>query len=850
MLRLLHWLSFRHAARTPLLALLAIAGIALGVGVFVAVRVASHTAFRSFQAAVDAVAGPANLEVVGSATGVPERLYPRVARAPGVEAATPLVMTQVPLADRPGEYVDLIGVDAFSNKRFRAYQVADTSFAAQRVFLEWIADPQGVLVPEVFAAARRLAVGDTLRILAATRVVGLRIHGLLRWQGEVGRTEQNLLIMDLAAVQELTGKLGRLDRIDLIVTDADRVARELAAELPLQVSVQRPARRSRQVEIMLDAFRLNLSALSLVALFVGMFLIYSAVTTSVVRRRSEIGVLRAIGLDRGRLRRLFLAEALVLGVLGVAAGIPLGLLLARLGSEAIASTVSALYVLVNVRQLFIDPTTLAVAMALGLGAVLVAAWVPAGEATRVEPRLVLAEGRYTWGAELRTGRLLGAAVLVLCAAAGAGLAASRVPPLGFASALLILTSAALASPALAAWLARLALPLARRLGAWARVAAQQFRASVGRAAVTVAALGSALTMVVALSTMITSFRSTVDAWVRQTIEADLYVQPAARPVSGNDATLEPAVVETLATLPGVRALDVYRGFTVEIGERLVDVAAVRLDVLARESRLLFRDGDPAAILGALGGGTARGVVISEPLARRAGLAAGDSLALATPGGTVRLGVAGVVRDYSSDAGLLYMDIELYRRLWRDPTVNNAALYLDGTVDLATVRATIRDRLGREHALIVRSPAEIRTLVLEVFDQTFAVTTALKLVTVIVALAGVFFTLSVQVAERQAEIGVLRALGATAAQIRAMILGEATLIGIASLLLGAVTGTALALLLTYVIMPSYFGWTVIWSWAPRVMVESLVVVTVASLLAAWLPARLAMAVEPADSLRAE
>jgi putative ABC transport system permease protein len=402
------------------------------------------------------------------------------------------------------------------------------------------------------------------------------------------------------------------------------------------------------------------------------------------------------------------------------------------------------------------------------------------------------------------------------------------------------------------------LGLAVVAGMGAVLAAGELRVGLRRAAVAIAALGSALAMVIAISIMITSFRRTVDLWIEQTVRADLYVSPASLEVAGSSAALDPEVIAAAIQLPGVRAVDrLHRVEGLTLGGRAVRASAILFDVIARESRFWFLAVDPTlagptptstAVLQAAARTGA--VVVSEPLARRHQLTAGDTLRIATPAGPRGFRIAGVFRDYSSDAGLILFDLPTYTRAFQDSTVNSLALYLRDPAAGPALRQELLASVGGRHALIVRSNRDLRQAALTEFDRTFAVTMTLKLITVITAIAGVFFTLTVGVTERRAEIGVLRALGASSGQVRRMVLGEALLIGLSALAIGAVTGVALALLLVFVVNPQFFGWTILWVLSPRVLLEAVAVVAGASLLAAWWPARAAVRADPARSLRFE
>jgi putative ABC transport system permease protein len=858
--RLLHWLSFRHARRSPALLLLSLVAIALGVAVFVAIQVANRTVIRTFAATVDAVAGRATLEIAAGPGGLPDSLFLAVRRWPAVAAATPLIFEHALVPDHPGEVVELVGVDPLSNRPFAAYDAA-TPADADSNFLRLLADPRAALIPERMARDFGLAIGDPFPILIRSAPDTLRVAGLLHFSGEVERTLERILILDIAAAQEVTGKLGRIDRIDLLVSNPDSVAVALPV-LPADALVRRPGARTAQIETLLRAFRLNLTALSLISLFVGTFLVYNAATTSVVRRRREIGILMALGTSRRAIQSLVLIEQLVLGAVGIAAGCVLGLVLARILLRSIAHTVSALYVQVFVRELFVEPKILGIAAAAGFAAVVVAAWFPAREAAQLAPQTVLTEGRRPTWRTIRPWRLLACGVLAwaIALALATSRFSARHPWTGFLAALCLLSGGALAAPATARALLWLVRPAAQRVPSF-RLAAGELRTGLARSAVTIAALGSALAMVIGISIMITSFRHTVDLWIEQTVRADLYVTPASQRVAGAAAALDPEVIAVAEALPGVRAVDRLRtieGLTID--GQPVRAAAVIFDVIAQESKFLFLAVDPALTgagpfpppTAALLREAARtgAVVVSEPLARRHRLTAGDTLRLQPAAGRREWRIAGVFRDYSSDAGLILFDLPTYARASGDSTVNSLALYLRDPTATAALRQSLLAGVGRRHTLLVRSNRDLREAALTEFDRTFAVTMTLKFITILTAMAGVFFSLTVGVTERRAELGLLRALGASTGQIRRMVLGEACLIGLAALAIGAATGVALALLLVFVVNPQFFGWTILWVLSPQVLLEAIAVVAIAALLAAWWPARAATRTDPARSLRAE
>ncbi len=378
-LRLFRWHVLRYLARHPLLATLNVATVALGVALYLAIQIANYSANRAFEASVDVVAGKAQLEVNATAGDLPDELFPKIARQPGVAAATPIVRGFLTLPAFPGEYLDLLGIDILTNEPFRTFDLTD--FQTRQFGLQqWLRGPRTVAVSEELARQHHLRAGDEIDAQINGETKHLTIGFLLRTRGTSANANPHFAAMDIGWAQELLGRRATLDSISLRLTngsDPAKIATELRKGLPPDTTVAAPAQRGEQVEKMLAGFQLNLQAMSLVSLLVGMFLIYNTIEASVVRRRSEIGILRSLGVTRREIRWLFLGEAVVLGAVGIAAGMAGGYLLARELVGTVAETISSLYVLLSVQQVVVSPWIWSSALLLGFASVLGAAWLPA-----------------------------------------------------------------------------------------------------------------------------------------------------------------------------------------------------------------------------------------------------------------------------------------------------------------------------------------------------------------------------------------------------------------------------------------------------------------------------------------
>ena len=870
-IRLFLWHVVRYTRRHRLLAGLNILSVALGVSVYLAIQIANHSANQSFAASIDLVAGKANLEVRSPSGGFDETVLPKLTRAPGVKAATPLVEGYATLPDFPGDYLQILGVDVFTNLPFATFAIGGQS-AKDVLDLDldsWLGDPHGLAITDEFAQQHGLKVGDALRLQVNGQERTATVRFLMRLvDTAAGKGNSRVGALDIGWAQELFGRQGKLSSVQLLLDrprEAAAKATELAKLVPADVTISPPGQRSGQVERMLAGFELNLGALSLISLLVGMFLIYNTIAASVVRRRMETGIMRALGASRATVQALFLGEAVLFGVVGVLLGIVGGVFLARflLGRE-IARVISTLYLLVSVERYFLTPLLVGSAFFFGLGSVVVAAWLPAREGARADPvaALSLGLGLTMERSRLHASRwlLAGLATLgvaVLCAV----LSLTSGPPwLGFGSAFFVLLGFAFTVPTLIAgastslrrligWLDASARTAVR--AGWAsfstllRLAAQNLHRSLHRTAVIVAALMAAVAMTVGISVMIHAFRRTVEVWIDRAIVADIFMTPAANETLGNGAFFPPEVLAALRREPAVRKVDTVREIGVNIRGDRVSMAVVEGD---NENKLAFVDGGAAQKQAAFYQPDA--VFVSEPFAHRYKVNAGDRLPIATPDGPVEFAVVGVYYDYSRDSGIVAISRDNFIRHWHDDRVMSAAIYLKDSADVDATADSIRARFNGRGEFLVFSNRSIRDKVFEIFSQTFRVTGVLRGIAVVVAVIGIFLTLTTLITEREKEIGVLRALGASRPQVQGIVLVESALIGTLASLLGIVAGLALSLVLTYVINKAFFGWTIQFSVPWLTVLVTPLWILAASVVAGWLPALRAGRVPIAASIRSE
>jgi putative ABC transport system permease protein len=856
---LLRRASRRHLTRHPWQIGLSILGIALGVAVALSIDLATESARRAFELSTEAVMGRATHQIVGGPSGLGEDVYRMLRVGLGVRQAAPVLEFDVALPDHPGETLHLLGVDPFAERPFRPHLADIDSGGGERrdnpqalaMLTDLVARPATALISRATAERLHLRRGDTLAIRVAGATRRITPIGWLEPANRLSaRALESLLVTDIATAQELAGARGRLTRIDLIIPD-DAAGRALAARIrharPASAEIVPAGARAETALSMTRAFTLNLTALSLLALVVGMFLIYNTMTFSVVQRRPLIGMLRALGVTRGEVFTLVMVEAFTIGVAGTAAGILLGLVLAHSLLGLVTRTINDLYFVVSVREVAFTWTALVRSVLLGVGATLAAAAAPAAEAGGGQPREALSRARLESRARSMAPRAaLGGLALLL-----AGTAALFVPGAGagwgFVGLFALLMGAALATPAGAVVLLRATeAPVSRAFGLLGRIAARGIVAALSRTGVAVAALMVAFAATIGVGIMIASFREAVVQWLAGSLQADIYVAPPSLIGSRPDATLEPALVGRLAATPGVARASTSRGSVARGPSGPVRIVALGFEP-GHAPGFKFREGRPAVVWPAFEAGA---VIVSEPFAYRSAVGAGGSVRLRTDRGERDFPVAGVFYDYGSSAGTVMMSRRTYDRFWDDGAVSALALYAAPGVDVSRLIDALRQRAAGGPDVIIRSNRALRDASLEIFDRTFAITAVLRFLIVIVAFVGVLSALMALMLERGREHGVLRALGLTPGQVWGVVTAQTGLMGVVAGLLAVPVGIMLAAVLVFVINRRSFGWTMPLDIAPLVLGHGVLLAVAAALLAGLYPAWKMAAASPAEALREE
>ena len=842
--------SLREVARHPLQSGLAVLGVALGVAVALAIQLSSAASLRAMQLSAEAAGGRATHSIVGGPVGLDDSLFTRVRVELGVRPSAPVLEEHVPLADRPGEVLQLLGLDPFCDAPFRSYLGPGGLGVDLSAFFT---EPGAVLLAETTAERLGYTIGDSIPLLVGASEVEAKLVGLLAPPDEfAARLTTDLMVADLATAQELLGQTGRLSRIDLLLANDDpgedeRVLAALARFLPADARIEAAGARAGALAAMTRGFRLNLQALSLLSLVVGLFLVYNASLFSVVRRAGALATLRCLGATRAQVLRLVLLEAAILGVLGSLLGLLGGVGLAAGLVGLVTQTINDLYFALSVRELTLPPALLLGGFALGVGATLAGAVPPALEASRADPRGARRRSQVEARAQKALPRFawVGSALAVVGGAALV-LAGPRLP-VAFGGLFALIVGCALLVPPLAALLLRAAeTPLTRLFGAPGALAARGSSRSLSRTSISLAALVVALSTSIAVGVLIASFRTSVITWLGSAFTADLYASTPTLVRTRSSALFPPEALAALEGAPGVDRVLRYR--TQDLSGPLGPVQTVALDTSIEGALVFqFQSGGSEADLAALARGEA--FFATEALTHRLGLRRGDTLRFDLARGPLELPIAAVVHDYGSDRGSAIVDLGAYQRASGDLGISSLGLWLAPGLDPDAALPPLRAALPTGVSVVLRSNAGLRRETLVVFDRTFAVTGVLRFVTLLVALVGLVSALMALALDRARELAVLRALGLTPGQLVRLLGAQAVLLGLVAGLIALPVGALVAHVMIDVVNGRTFGWTLLaFEFGPRLVVTSLALAGAVAGLASLLPAWSALQLEPSRALR--
>ena len=843
-----YWSLFFRLIVRPVLrerarSILVVFAVALGVSVVLAIDLAGNAAAGSFRSSMETLAGDDDLEVT-AAGGVPEQLVGQLATLPYALHVTPRIEDHATVSST-GATVPLIGIDVIAEAN--RHQSRNLEIPEDRDSFQHINDPDAIWT------TRRLGhrLGETIALLINDERRDYVVRGFVP---ESAQGSEDVVLMDLAAAQKATHKLSRVDRILVKVPDQpglDVWQQKLRAVLPSGVALNPEGSQTAANRRMLSAFRWNLRILSYIALLVGAFLIYNTISVSVVRRRADIGTVRALGASRRAVLLAFLAEAAMFGLAGALIALPMGRLMATGALRLLATTVNALYITSRPGALNLSAESVILALIVGVGVSVTSALAPATEASLVSPTEAMARGlrEYT----IRVERIRDAGIALVLAIAGA--LAARLPAVGgkpifgYLSALLLIGASSLSIPALVYWVTSVASTTLRKfMGVEAMLASRSLAGSLRRTSVLVGALSTAIAMMTSVGIMVGSFRQTVITWMDSQLPADLYLRPAGDPSIDSHPTISVDLTDRIAKLPGVQSVSRFRAYEIEYQGLPVTLASADISESRYYRSSGYLSGRPANdVLRELLSGDA--AIVSEPFANKHHAKAGDFVTLPLGETLVRFRVVDIFYDYANERGYVVVDRSTMLRYLPDPSASNLAVYLAPEASLEATRDEIV-RAAANREVLIFSNRDIRREAIRIFDQTFAITYALEAVAVLVAVMGIAGALMSIVIDRRREFGLLRFLGAATSQVRKLILVEAGLIGLLANIAGLMLGAVLSLVLIFVINKQSFGWTIQFHWPVKVLLAALSLVYLATIVAGIYPARIAQRLNPIEVVHEE
>jgi putative ABC transport system permease protein len=785
LLRLISWPYFRrHVLRT----LLTTAGIVLGVAVFVGMHTANQSVLFAFSRTIDRIAGKTELQVTAGETGFAEDVLEKVQSIPSVRVAVPIIEAVVDTNITGEGNILILGVDFTGDRSLRDYDLESGDEAVVDDPLVFLAQPDSLIVTKEFAEKNHLDAGSRLPLGTAEGLKEFTIRGIMKSSGLTTAFGGNLAIMDVYAAQKMFGRGRTFDRIDLAVQPETSIAQsqqELRSLLGPGFQVDVPTARGQQFEAMLAAYSMMVNISSLFALFIGMFIIYNSFAIAVTQRRSEIGILRALGATRRQIRWLFLGESAVTGLVGSLVGLMCGVLIARGIASSIGALISDVYgIAQRADELATSPWLLGGALAIGVATSVLAALIPARSAAQVDPVQALQKGKYQ---VLSVGesrmRLVLAVSLGLFSLVCLTIGTSRL--LFYLGYVLAIFVALLLSPLLSLALARAIRPILKAVrpveGA---LAADSLIQAPRRTSASVAALMLSLGLAVAFAGMAQASYSSVINWMNVALNPDLFVMPSQNVVV-RTIRFPSEMGRELEVIPGVTRVQLVRDARIVFRGTPVMIVAVDVESIAQTSARKPVAGDASEMYRLAAAG--KGLMVSDNLAQLQKLKLGEMLEVPAPGGVIRLPIVGVVEDYSDQQGTIIMDRSLFTHYWNDDSVNIFRLYLQPGADVPDVKRRILSRFEGQRRVFVLTNVELKNYILKVTDQWFGLTSVQIAVAVLVAILGIVNTLTVSITDRRRELGVLRAVGGLHGQIRRTIWIEALAVGSLGLVLGLALG---------------------------------------------------------------
>ena len=838
---LLYRSIWRYFFKHPWLIILSVLGVAIGVAVVVSVDIANGSAQRAFELSIQNFTGKASHQIISNDPfGLDENLYVRLKNDFKELTGSATVEGYVTVNN---ETLQLMGLDLFSADLFTDQLSGIKSPALVNLLIE----PDTILVPERTAGRMGISPGDSIVLTIGGEEKTVRVVDLIG--KDQGYALDGILISDISAGQELLDKVGILDRINLYIPEGDmNVLAELESWLPSDTTLISTASRNESTLKITDAFSVNLTAMSLLALMVGLFLIYNTMTFSVLHRRRLIGTLRILGVTKREIFTVVIIEAGIIGFAGTLAGVLLGIWLGQAMVGLVTNTFNDLYFVLTVNTFVISSGTIIKGVLLGTIVSILAACVPALEAASSPPQVA----RLRSVIESLVHRIipyiaLTGVILIIIAVVVLFVSGTNIIA-GFVALFLLVLGYAFSLPIVVNLLCRRTGSAAgNRTGILSKIAIMGISNSLSRTGTAIAALSVALSVVVGMGVMIESFRESVDRWLVQALQGDIYVTTTSLVSQRSENPIPENLIREIYSLEGIRSVKEMKIVFLQTPGGFVEVHAIDPVLPARQEYRL-KEVSSSQVWSDFEKGEV--IFLAEPYAYKNKVSIGDTVSFITNEGEKEFKVGAIFFDFASDRGIILMPQSLYVRFWQDNTISSMALYLEETVSKEEMITRIHSHVDNAPSVLVRDNAEIRQAGLEVFDRTFLITRVLEFLAMVVAFIGILSTLMAYQIEKTKEIGILRALGVTSGQIWRLMAFQTGFMGIISGLFSIPLGIIMAVVLIFVINLRSFGWSMALSISPTSIIEAMAIAVVTSLLASMYPAWRMSKISPVEALREE
>jgi putative ABC transport system permease protein len=774
---------------TPGRLLITLFAIALGVALGTAVFLVNAAALNEFGLASKRLVGEADIVIRGPRDGFSEQVFVDLARDPAVATASPLLELDAALSGSR-DTLKVLGLDPFRASVLQPALLADLGGNVFDLFHR-----DSIYLSSSAASTLHVDRGGRFAVTVGSDSRSLHVVGLLAQ----ATYNQTLGLMDIASAQWLFDKIGKLNRIDLQLapgTDVDRFRSELARRLPPGVLAVAPAVERDRAVSATRAYRVNLNMLALVSLWTGAFLVFSTQSLAILRRRRTLALLRALGLTRSQLQRALVGEGAVIGVAGSILGVLLGALLASLTLKVLSGDLGNGQLHVAAAAFRGGVLPMLAFFFIGTFASSAGAWLPARHAVRQAPARGLKSGDVDFASTARIGWRAGLALLT-CGAMLAWLPpVAGLPIFGYAAVGTLLFGAVLLVPVLTVIVLG-TVPRMRRVSLDLAIA--QMRDNVRLSTLSLASIIVSFSLMVAMAIMVFSFRVSFEHWLGKLLPADLQMRV---PLENDTAFWTAGEQAALLQTAGVARAEFRRTrrLLLDPGKPPVTLIARGADpaATAAELPMVRAVSQPAAL--------PNPVWISESVQDLYGYQIGEALTLPLERGQA-FSVAGVWRDYARQSGSVVMSQQTYLAASGDSSATEASLWLEPAADPGVVETALRQHLPAPDSVEITTSTALRERSLSIFDKAFAITYALEAIAVIIGLAGVSFAASSTALSRRAEFGMLRHIGMLRGQITGILAAEGVLTSAFGVIYGLLLGTALSLILVFVVNRQSFNWSI-------------------------------------------